>query len=191
MSRHGFSKHPLYPRWLNMMARCYCPTNRSFRDYGGRGIVVCDAWHDAARFMAWAIRRWRPGLTLERRNVNGPYSPRNCRWASPAEQARNKRNNVWVTIKGVRMTQADAIKSLGGSIGLIANRRARGKSGSQLTAPVRPNRWVVYRGVRMTITDASRMSGIGVATIHKRSLMGWPEERWFDPPKNRQTSESS
>lgn len=92
---HGLSHtHPLYSTWGGMMTRCYNPKYKQFKDWGGRGIAVCERWHDP-RFFVEDIDRLigpkPPGTTLDRLDVNGNYEPGNVRWATYREQAHNKR----------------------------------------------------------------------------------------------------
>ncbi len=109
---HGLSKTPGYKHWHNMIGRCRNPDATAYADYGGRGISVCERWHDYPNFLADMGPR-PPGMTLERRDNDGPYAPWNCRWATRAEQVRNRRNNIMVTINGYSMCVADAQKVLG------------------------------------------------------------------------------
>ena len=91
---HGLSKTPLYSVWRGMIARCSEPQHKAYKNYGGRGIKVCDEWQDPASFYEWGLVGYAPGLSLDRINCNGHYSPDNCRWASRATQARNTRRNI-------------------------------------------------------------------------------------------------
>lgn len=91
---HGLSSHPYYSLWHNMMARCYDSDSPTWEYYGGRGIVVCAAWHDVTSFIEWIETHLgsRPaGFTLDRVRVSGAYEPGNVRWASWAHQQANRR----------------------------------------------------------------------------------------------------
>ena len=90
---HGLSTgdtRRTYYIWVNMMARCYKESTHHFNDYGGRGISVCDRWHDVTNFIE-DMGIAPDGYSIERHDVNGNYEPSNCSWIPMSEQAKNKR----------------------------------------------------------------------------------------------------
>ncbi len=92
---HGESKTKLYRRWKGMRERCRDINHKSYKDYGGRGITVCDEWNDEfIAFKNWAIENgFREDLELDRIDVDGNYEPSNCRWITHREQMYNTRKH--------------------------------------------------------------------------------------------------
>ena len=104
---HGMSDSKIYHVWRNMKERCYNPKNKRYKDYGGRGIIVCKEWcDDFSNFYNWAISSgYNPNAefgecTLDRINVNGNYEPNNCRWVTNKEQQNNRQNNHYIPYNG-------------------------------------------------------------------------------------------
>ncbi len=90
---HGLSKTPLYHVHRQMLRRCYNPQCKDYKNWGKRGIQVCDLWHDLTAFMVWALHNgYHKGLTIERKDVNGNYEPTNCTWIPNEFQALNRTN---------------------------------------------------------------------------------------------------
>lgn len=96
---HGFARTPIYHTWQAIMNRCYNQREARYKDYGGRGIRVCSQWFDPVRFIQDMSPK-PPGASIDRIDNNGDYSPTNCRWATPVQQARNRRSNWILTVNG-------------------------------------------------------------------------------------------
>jgi hypothetical protein len=99
-------EHPLFGAWLGMIARCHQKSDWHYKNYGARGIVVCERWRTFGNFASDMGDRPR-GHQLERVNNDGPYSPDNCIWATPMQQNRNSRNNRFLVHDGQRMCMKD------------------------------------------------------------------------------------
>jgi len=110
---HGFARHTgersrLYFVWASMRGRCNNENASGYKYYGGRGIYVCEEWSDFPAFRGWALGAgYAEGLEIDRNDVNGPYSPDNCRWVSEYDQQRNKRSTRFLVAFGERKCLTD------------------------------------------------------------------------------------
>ena len=126
---HSLSKHPAYESWRKMISRCTNKKCAAYKNYGGRGISVCDEWLDLWNFMEWVfISGFKSGLTIERIDVNKGYSPKNCKWIPRNEQQKNKRDNIFITNKNTneRLCSSEWSKRLGGERHLVVQRLNHG-----------------------------------------------------------------
>lgn len=98
-------KHPLAYIWGNIKKRCYNPNNPKYKDYGGRGIKMCEAWLSSYEQFAKDMGP-RPSLrhSIERKDNNGDYCPENCQWETSRKQGLNKRNNRRINFNGQTLT---------------------------------------------------------------------------------------
>ena len=106
--------HPLYKTWTNMNARCLIPGASGYKNYGGRGIRVCERWrNDFWAFVEDMGLKPTPTHSIDRIDNDGNYDPENCRWATAKEQARNKRNPRYVEIDGEMIHVAEISEKTG------------------------------------------------------------------------------
>ena len=105
---HGKHNTKIYKTWKNMKERVLNPNNTRYKNYGERGIKICDEWKDSFEsFYNWAMNNgYKEGLTIERKNVNGDYCPENCEWITFEEQRHNKTKNSthWIEYNGQKLT---------------------------------------------------------------------------------------
>lgn len=99
--KHNQSHSDLYNTWVTLKARCNSITNKNYKQYGGRGIKVCDEWMSYIPFMEWAkLNGHKKGLTIDRIDNNKGYSPSNCRFVDRLVQSNNRSNNILIPIVG-------------------------------------------------------------------------------------------
>lgn len=130
---HGESHTKLYNVWCSMKRRCDLKTQRAYKDYGGRGISVCDEWkNDYTSFRDWALSHgYAEGLTIDRINNNGNYEPSNCRWVPFSVQCNNRRSNILVDHNGESHSVAEWCRILNLSDTMIYQRIQSGMAGDR------------------------------------------------------------
>lgn len=118
---HGITHRPTWNTWTGMIQRCHREWHQAWKNYGGRGIKVCERWRVFANF--YADMGERPdGMTLDRIDNNGDYEPGNCRWATAREQANNRVDCHLLTYQGRTMNVAQWAVAVG-----IPHRTLRGR----------------------------------------------------------------
>ena len=116
-----------YKIWGSMIARCHNPMTLHFQDYGGRGIHVCDRWRESFFNFIEDMGKQPAGMTIERIDNDGPYSPDNCKWETRLKQAQNKRNSIKIEIDGETNIESEWERFFGVKNGFMRNRRRDGK----------------------------------------------------------------
>ena len=134
---HGLNGTRAYVVWHGMISRCYKKSADSYYLYGGRGISVCKRWRESVVNFFKDMGEPKTGMSIERIDNNGDYSPENCKWATLREQMNNKRNNVVLKHKGVSLSMAEWSRKTGIPYSAISGRIRLGwKVKDALTLPV-------------------------------------------------------
>jgi hypothetical protein len=138
--RSGKRTTKLYAVWCSIRSRCECPTDTNYAYYGARGIKRCERWSDFRVFEAWALASgYAHGLSIDRIDSDGDYSPENCRWVNAKAQARNRSSNRVLSFRGKTATLAEHAAEAGMKPGSVSYRiNSLGWSIEKaLTAPLR------------------------------------------------------
>ncbi len=127
VSTHNMSQTRIYRIWIKMKERCYNQNHKFYKNYGGRGIRICEEWlnkkNGFINLYNWAIENgYEENLTIERIDVNGNYEPNNCAWITMKEQARNKRNTIILNFNNEEKTLIEWAEITGINKGVILKR---------------------------------------------------------------------
>lgn len=163
--KNGWRTHGLWSKnkrlckiWNCMLDRCYNENNEHYKHYGQRGIIVCDEWKNSFEsFVNWAIEnRYAENLTIDRIDVNGNYCPENCRWVTMAEQANNKRTNIFITYNGKTQNIAQWSKELNIKRGCLEQRYHKGWNVEDIFNPIigfsKNRTFITYKNETKSIT---------------------------------------
>ena len=126
--KDGLSNTRLKYIYNDMKQRCYKKSNPAYKNYGGRGIRICDEWlNDFKEFYRWSLNNgYKENLTIDRINNNDDYKPSNCRWATMLEQIRNRRNTVILTYKNETKTIKEWAQNYNIELSTLRTRIKRG-----------------------------------------------------------------
>jgi len=186
ITTHGKSADPIYYVWEAMKARCYNEKESNYKRYGARGIKVCKEWLKFENFYR-DMGDPPKGYTLDRLNNNGNYCKKNCRWATPSEQARNRRTNTLITLgnktklliewleefKMSRETYYSRIKKSG----LTPEQALLTPIDTRYSGDSKKRNLFTYEGKTQCVTVWSRESGIPASTLRQRIKKGYSPEQ--------------
>lgn len=138
--QHGGYRAPEYLNWRSMLKRCERVKNHNYKDYGGRGIRVCERWHDFNNFLADMGPRPSPRHTIDRIDRDGHYERGNCRWATPTTQARNRKSSLRLTYNGSTKLLREWADELHLHYHTVRNRLYRGWSPDRILTTPTPHK---------------------------------------------------
>jgi len=178
---HGLSHTQAHKHWIAMLVRCNSPNRSRWKDYGGRGITVCDRWVESFENFYADMGDPPVGYTLDREDNEKSYSPDNCRWATAKTQGRNRRNNRLIEFQGCTKTLAEWAESLGVTSTTLKYRIDKGwdleKALNQKPAQIKLIEW---NGKSQSLNQWARDLCIKQNVLWGRLyLWGWSVERAF------------
>lgn len=176
---------PTYNSFRSMRGRCEEPRTNGYKNYGGRGIQVCERWRGPGgyrRFLADMGER-PAGKTIDRKDVDGHYTPENCRWATAQEQGANQRRTRRIAIDGVTKSLADWSDASSIRANTIASRIDRGWSSKDAV-------FSESRPTRSEIVNAAKTLGLSRFSIYDRIRKGWTLAEALSTPRMRRDSGS-
>jgi hypothetical protein len=180
------SKHPLYVTWKMMRQRCTNPKAVGYKNYGGRGVKVCDRWQQFENFAKDVGARPSDKHTLDRHpNKHGDYEPNNWRWATSKDQNRNRRSNRLITYKHKTKTVTEWGEFFGMPPTRILGRLKYGWSFEDaVSAEPRTPLKLRLKSTSLTIEEWSIKLGIPAVTIYSRLYKGWPTQKILSTQKS-------
>lgn len=181
---HGKSDSQEWKSWRAIRQRCLNANSKDYARYGGKGITLCDRWMAFENFYEDMGDAPGPEYTVDRIDGTKGYSPDNCRWATPIEQAQNKRSNRVLLFNGELKCVAEWERVLGFPKDLILDRISRGWDVEEAltTPPIDCRKLISFNGKTMGIAEWAREIGIGSKTLAYRIRTGWSIEQALSTP---------
>ena len=190
--RHGESGTRLYHIWASMKSRVNNKNNSSYKNYGERGIAICDEWQTSYKcFRNWAIDNgYRDDLTLERIDNDGKYEPKNCTWITKSQQSDNRRNAIRIKYKGKIYSLKEFAKSFALSHDFVRGRHKNGFSPEEIIEGRPRGKTVVeIEGVKRSFSAWCKIFKINPFTARKNMEEGLKGKEIFaSRPKYRRNS---
>jgi hypothetical protein len=185
---HNMTNTPLYNKWASIKGRCYCRKTPHYKNYGNKGITMCDEWkNDFMAFYNWAMANgYSKELQLDRKDNKKGYNPDNCRFVTCKVNNRNKSNNHMITISGITRTLAEWAEISGISKRTLRDRAIKGYSDDAMllppgSIPLRISKLLTIGEKTMSIREWAEISGIPLKTLYRRLEDGWRMEDLLKP----------
>lgn len=197
-TKHGLKNHRLYHIWGGMKARCNNPNSENYKNYGERGISICNEWFsDFKTFYDWAMSHgYEDTLTIERIDVNGNYCPENCTWIPQSEQGNNTRRNVKITYKGETLNKNQLAKKLGIPRYIIEeglrNNNLEGSLTKKRKKKVLRSELFLFEGKEMLLTEICKATNLPRRIIYNRVYrLKWSLEKALNTPIKTRSKKSN
>jgi len=177
-----------YIAWRSMRQRCYNINHKNYKEYGARGIKICERWSSFTAFIQDIGLKPSKDMSIDRIDNNGDYSPENCKWSTMTEQCRNRRSNRYITYKGETLTVTEWAVKANLRIGNLFKRldRLGWSIEKSLTTP--EHDLIVFKGKSMTKADWGRHLGGGRHLVGNRQKNGWTIERSLSKKKKKKVA---
>lgn len=177
----------LYFIFNQMKQRCYNPKNKRYKNYGGRGIKICDEWLDNQNlFFEWSLSNgYNDTLTIDRIDCNKGYEPNNCRWVTQKFQQNNRTNNRIITYKGKSQTLSQWCEELGIPYSTIKHRVNEFHWSIEKAFETKHNPKeviITYKNKTQSISDWCKEIGVPYWKLQQRLKRGWTIERAIETP---------
>ncbi|MCX8129756.1 MAG: hypothetical protein N3I35_06620 [Clostridia bacterium] len=171
--------------YRNMKNRCYNHNVKAYKNYGGRGIKVCEDWlKDGMNFQEWALANgYAENLTIERKDVNKDYEPSNCVWVSMKEQQNNRRDNKKVKYKGKIVTISQLSEITGILDKTLYYWKEKGCLKEKLSNGKIEAKKYLFNGELKTLRELSEQHGLDEKLVRNRMRRGWNLKDSLQPPK--------
>lgn len=183
---HGMTKAPEYAALRNAVDRCHNSRHRAYRNYGARGITVCERWRGSfAAFFADMGPRPSPRHSLDRIDNDGNYEPGNCRWATRSEQGNNRAVCRRLVINGRDMTVTEWAAESGVDRSTIYQRLKNGWDAHRAVHEKPAVLMLSHGGETRTAAQWAKRLDLGLGAIHGRLAIGWSVERALTTPRVR------
>lgn len=181
-----------YVIWKNIRRRCRCVTHSDFHRYGAKGRTMCDLFYNSFDdFLKEVGMRPSEAHSIERKDNKLGYVEGNIKWATPAEQNRNKSNNIWVTMDGQTKILQDWCDEYGIGRSTVQNRIDRGGWTAEDAIKTPHIEKLIYTNINGETKSRQQwceIFGIDIATVKKRRTSGWDEVRALTTPSRRKAS---
>lgn len=181
------SRNKLHEAWKSMKGRCLNSKHKRYADYGGRGITISDEWLDFDNFLADMLPSYFERATLERIENSKGYSKGNCKWATYKEQARNRRNNIYVDYKGQSVLLCELCERLKMDFYVVRRRIVTNKWTVEkaVSEPLVKDVEIEYEGQSVSLRKLCQHFNIDYPNARQRILKAkWPMEKVISKGKN-------